>query len=172
MENPLFQTVNPGAPEEQISALEHRFHFQMPQALKAFYRKQNGAVFRSGAHLDPESCQLCYFHPIGQEYQEYISTMDQRLEWQEMDGFIPMCYIPFCSDEADDSYHIRVDEAGYGKIYYIFSECLDDFLADPEGEGLIANSFTEFLEKIHFPQRIRRKQKRQEDLVYGTVFQR
>ena len=51
-------------------------------------------------------------------------------------------------NEAGDFYYIRVDEAGYGKIYYIFSEVLDDFL----DEWLIANSFTEFLEMIQFPE--------------------
>lgn len=78
--------------------------------------------------------------------------METILDWQEQDGFIPMCYIPFCSDEAGDSYYIRVDEAGYGKIYYIFSEFLDDFLNDSESEWLTANSFTEFLEMIQFPE--------------------
>ena len=71
---------------------------------------------------------------------------------QEQDGLIPMYYIPVCSDEAGDSYYIRVDEAGYGEIYYIFSEFLDDFPGAPESEGLIANSFTEFLEMIQFPE--------------------
>lgn len=152
MEDILFKTVNTGATREEITALEKRFHFQLPQDLKEFYIKHNGAIFRSGARLDPENCQLSYFHSVGRQYQEYILTMDKLLEWQEMDGFIPMCYIPFCSDEADDSYYVRVDEAGYGKIYYLFSEFLDDFLTDPEGEGLVADSFTEFLERIHFPE--------------------
>lgn len=150
MEKMPFETVNAGATEEEIIALEERFHFQLPQALKEFYRKHNGAIFQSGARLDPERCQLSYFHSVGRQYQEYILTIDKLLEWQEMDGFIPMCYIPFCSDEADDSYYVRVDEAGYGKVYYIFSEFLDDFLANPEGKGLIAGNFTEFLEMIHF----------------------
>lgn len=144
----LFKTVNPGAAEEKITALENRFHFQMPQDLKEFYRKQNGADFYSGAHLDPEGCELRNFHPIGQEYREQILTIDQLLEWQEMDGFIPMYYVPFCSDEADDFYYVRVDKEGYGEIHYIV-----DFPDNPvfDGVGLIANSFTEFLEKIHFP---------------------
>ncbi|MCI8790169.1 MAG: hypothetical protein HFH92_13910 [Lachnospiraceae bacterium] len=37
---------------------------------------------------------------------------------------------------------------GYGKVYYIFSEFLDEFLEDPEGNSYIAGSFTEFLEKM------------------------
>ena len=96
---------------------------------------------------------MSYFHPIGCQYQEYILTIKKLLEWQEMDAqegdeFIPMCYIPFCSDVADDSYYIRVDEEGYGKVYYILSEFLDEFLEDPEGYGYVAGSFTEFLEKM------------------------
>ena len=83
---------------------------------------------------------------------ESIPIMETLLKWQKMDGFIPMYYIPFCNDEAGDSYYIRVDEEGYGKVYYIFSEFLDDFLDDPEGDGLIAGSFTEFLEMIRFPE--------------------
>ena len=48
-------------------------------------------------------------------------------------------------------YYIRVDKAGYGKVYYIFSEFLDDFLDDSGENGLIAGNFTEFLEMIRFP---------------------
>ena len=84
---------------------------------------------------------------------ERIPSMDTLLEWQKMDGFIPMYYIPFCNDEAGDSCYIRVDEAGYGKVYYIFSEFLEDFLEDSVGEGLIAGCFTEFLKMIRFPEK-------------------
>lgn len=145
-----FKTENAGATESEIATLEKRFHFKLPDDLKEFYKKHNGVSFPSGVQLDPERGELRYFHPIGQQYQEHILTIDKLLEWQEMDGFIPMCYVPFCSDEADDSYYVRVDEGGYGKIYHIFGEFLDDFLADPQGEGLIANSFADFLGKIHF----------------------
>lgn len=151
MENIPFETVNAGATEEDIITLEKRFHFQMPQDFKEFYLKHNGVVFLNGVKLNPDDCQLRYFYSVGQEYQEYILTIDKLLEWQEMDGFIPMYYIPFCADEAGDSYYVRVDGVGYGKIYYIFSEFLDEFLSDPESEGLIAGSFTEFWEMIHFP---------------------
>ena len=144
------KTENSGADEKEIAALENRFHFKMPQDLKEFYKKHNGVTFTSGVRLERESCQLRYFHSIGRQYQRYVTTIDQLLKWQEMDGFIPMYYIPFCSDEADDFYYVCVDETGYGKIYYIFSEFLDDFLAAPERHGFIANSFTEFLKMINY----------------------
>ena len=146
LENPVKVT------EVEITALEDRYGFRMPEDLRQFCLRYNGGVFPTGTELDPESCRLTDFLAIGHPVMEYLPTMDKLLEWQAMDGFIPMCLIPFCNDEAGDSYYIRVDEAAYGRIYYIFSEFLDDFLADPEGEGFIAGSFAEFLEMIHFPE--------------------
>ena len=153
MNDMRFKIANPGVDEKEIRLLEERFHFQMPQDMKSFYLKHNGVILSSDIKVDPEGLSLRYFHPIGCQYQEYILTIDKLLEWQEMDAqewdeFIPMYYIPFCSDAADDSYYIRVDEEGYGKVYYIFSEFLEEFLEDPEGNGYVAGSFTEFLEKM------------------------
>ena len=124
----------------------------MPEDLRQFCLQYNGGLLPDETEIDPESCRLTDFLAIKYPLMERIPMMDTLLKWQKMDGFIPMCYIPFCNDEAGDSYYIRVDEAGYGKVYYIFSEFLDDFLADPERDGLIAGSFTEFLEMIHFPE--------------------
>lgn len=142
-----FETVNPGVTEEEISALEDRFHFQMPRDLREFFLKYNGIVFPVGTQFDSEHSKLSYFYSIGCQYQKHIPTIDQLLSWQEMDKLIPMCYIPFCADEANSSYYVRVDEEGYGEIHYIV-----DFLENPdvEGVGLIANNFTDFLDQIKF----------------------
>lgn len=139
--------------EEELAALEERFGFRMPDDLRQFYLQHNGGILPPGTEIDPERCKLNDFLAVKYPLMERIPIMDTLLEWQQMDGFIPMYYIPFCNDEAGDSYYIRADEAGYGKVYYIFSEFLDDFLADPEENGLIAGSFTEFLEMIHFPEK-------------------
>ena len=138
--------------EEELAALEERFVFRLPDDLRQFCLQYNGGLLPTEAEIDPERCKLTDFLAIKYPLMESIPIMDTLLEWQKMDGFIPMYYIPFCNDEAGDSYYIRVDEVGYGKVYYIFSEFLDDFLADSEGAGLIAGSFTEFLELIHFPE--------------------
>lgn len=134
----------------EIAVLEKQFDFRMPEDLRQFYLQHNGGILPTGTEINPEWCKLTDFLAIKHPLMERIPIMDTILSWQEMDGFIPMCYIPFCNDAAGDSYYICVDEVGYGKVYYIFSEFLDDFLADSE-VGLIASSFTEFLEKIHFP---------------------
>ena len=147
MEGSLFKVVHPAATEAEITALESRFHFHMPQDIWQFYLKHNGGIFPPNTQLDPESCKLRYFYSVGQQFEKYIPTIDQLLEWQEKDDMIPMYYIPFCADEADDSYYVRVDEKGYGKIYYLV-----DILDNPniDGVGLIAESFTDFLGQIEF----------------------
>ena len=136
----------------ELTALEERFGFRMPDDLRQFFLRHNGGIFPPGTEIDPERCKLNDFLAVKYPLMERIPIMDTLLEWQQMDGFIPMYYIPFCNDEAGDSYYIRVDEAGYGKVYYIFSEFLDDFLDDSEGEGLIAGSFMEFWEMLRFPE--------------------
>lgn len=146
LENPVKIT------EAEMAALEAQYGFRMPEDLRQFCLRHNGGLLPAGAKLNPEDCCLTDFLSIGHPVLERLPTMDRLLEWQKMDGFIPMNLIPFCNDEAGDSYYIRVDEAGYGKVYYIFSEFLDDFLSDPEGAGYVADSFTEFLEMIHFPE--------------------
>lgn len=137
--------------EEELAALEERFGFRMPEDMRQFYLQHNGGVLPLGVKIDPERCRLTDFLAIKYPLMESIPIMDTLLKWQKMDGFIPMYYIPFCNDEAGDSYYICVDEAGYGKVYYIFSEFLDDFLDDSGENGLIADNFTEFLEMIRFP---------------------
>lgn len=150
MKEILFKTANPRAEEREIKNLEDRFRFQMPQDMKRFYLEHNGGILPYETRIDPESCRLRAFRPISRRYQEHFHTIDELLTWQEMDKFIPMYYIPFCSDEAGDCYYIRVDEGGYGRVYYIFSEFLDDFLENPEENGFIAGSFSAFLEQIEF----------------------
>lgn len=137
--------------KEELAALEEMFGFRMPEDMRQFYLQHNGGVLPLGVKIDPERCRLTDFLAIKYPLMESIPIMDILLKWQKMDGFIPMYYIPFCNDEAGDSYYIRVDKAGYGKVYYIFSEFLDDFLDDSGENGLIADNFTEFLEMIRFP---------------------
>lgn len=138
--------------EAELTALEERFDFRMPEDMRQFYLQHNGGILPFGVKINPERCRLTDFLAIKYPIMDSIPVMDTLLEWQKMDGFIPMYYIPFCNDEAGDSYYIRVDKAEYGKVYYIFSEFLDDFLDDSEENGLIADSFTEFLEMIQFPE--------------------
>lgn len=147
LENPVKIT------EAELTALEEQYGFRLPEDLRQFCLRYNGGLLPTGTELNPEDCRLTDFLAIKYPVMDKIPTMDTLLKWQAMDGFIPMNLVPFCDDEAGDSYYIRVDEAGYGKIYYIFHEFMDDFLADPEGEGFVAGSFTEFLEMIRFPER-------------------
>lgn len=143
-----FARVNEGAAEETIAALENRFHFRLPQDMRQFYKAHNGAAFLLGTRFAPEGCPLRCLYPIGRQAEDSTSTIDQVMEWQEMDGLIPMCYVPFCEDEAGGSYAVRVDGERYGEIHYVV-----DFPDNPdvEGTGLAAESFSDFLRRIILP---------------------
>ena len=144
----LFEAINEHPVHmEDIRALEAQFHFQMPEDMRQFYLENNGGFLHSGIYIDPEGCRITEFNSIAFPFHEHIPTMDTLLKWQEMDGFIPMQYIPFCNDEAGDSYYIRTDAEGYGKVYYLCHEFWDEFEQDPE-DSLVASSFSDFLEKM------------------------
>lgn len=126
----------------EIQRFEHTYQFKLPEAMIEFYLTCNGGYLNpcGNAELD---LPLRIVYPITHTFDEHVSTIEQLLEWQKTDGLIPMCYVPFCSDAAGDDYYLRVDDVGYGKIYYLFSEFLDDFLCDPE-KYVVADSFELF----------------------------
>lgn len=148
MKETEFETVHPPATEDEIQRLEQEFQFQMPEDMRQFYLRQNGGCLPHESRIDPEGCRLRHFLSIGPAELDHLSTIHELLKWQKIDGLIPMEYIPFCEDEATDFYYICVSAERYGKVYYLFSEFLDDFLEDPEENGFVADSFTDFLEKI------------------------
>lgn len=141
----------PGVTEEEFRALEETFGVVLPEDMKAFYRQQNGGFFRDGREYfigDGEyELPLSYFHGIARTFHSNILPMDTLLNWQQMDEFLPGTLVPFCSDGGGDSYYIQANGQD-NRVYYIFHEDIDEFLDTPEN-CLIAESFTDFLEKIH-----------------------
>ena len=141
----------PGVTEEEFRALEETFGVVLPEDMKAFYRQQNGGFFRKGQDYyvsDSEyELSLTYFHSIARAFHPNILPMDTLLNWQQMDEFLPGTLVPFCSDGGGDSYYIQADGQD-NRVYYIFHEDIDEYLDTPEN-CLIAESFTDFLEKIH-----------------------
>lgn len=146
MQDNFFEKENPPVMEAEIKKLEKAFGFRFPADMKQFYCKHNGGRLKD-CRFGTNECELSCFHPIGGKVKKPI-TMNKLLEWQEMNDIIPMHFIPFCSDIADDFYYVRVDKDGYGKIYYFISDHYEEFLENPDGEGFAAESFTKFLEQI------------------------
>lgn len=101
--------------EAEMAALEARYGFRMPEDLRQFCLLYNGGLLPVGSELNPEDCRLTDFLSIGHPVLERLPTMDKLLEWQQMDGFIPMSLIPFCNDEAGDSYYNSGGQGGLWK---------------------------------------------------------
>ena len=140
-----------GVSEEEFAAFEEAYHVTLPEDMREFYRQQNGGFFREGRGYfvsdDEYKLPLSYFHGIARAFHPNILPMDTLLKWQQMDGELPGTLVPFCSDAGDDSYYIQADGRD-NRVYYIFHEDIDEFLDQPEN-CLVAESFTDFLEKIH-----------------------
>lgn len=141
----------PGVSEEEFQALEEACGVVLPEDMKAFYRKQNGGLFKEGTDfiVDKEhELYLEVFHPIArQTFGAHFLPIDTLLKWQQMDEFLPDTLVPFCSDAGDDFYYIEAAGTD-NRVYYIFHEDVDEYLDTPEN-CLVAESFTDFLEKIH-----------------------
>ena len=89
--------------------------------------KQNGGYLKKcGNSLFDLPLKILY--PINESFDNHVSTIDRLLKEQENDGFIPMQFLPFCSDEAADNRYVRIDDERYGRVYYLFSDFLDEFL--------------------------------------------
>lgn len=141
----------PGVTNGEFAAFEETYGVILPEDMKAFYRRQNGGFFLDGREYfitdDEYELPLAEFHGIARTFHPNILTIDTLLKWQQMDGFLPNTLVPFCSDQSGDSYFIQTD-GQENKVYYLFHEEYDEFLENPE-DCLKAESFTDFLEKIH-----------------------
>lgn len=138
----------PAVSEEEFAALETAYGVVLPGDMKAFYRKQNGGRMKSGKYyVLQDGLSLKAFHPIARTFADCYLTLNTLLEWQQRDEFLPNTLVPFCSDAGGDFYYIQADGKGE-HVYYIFHEDVDAYLDNPES-CLSADSFTDFLEKIH-----------------------
>lgn len=147
---PLEQFIKPhddnALTKSEIKAFEDAYSIKLPEEMIELYMKQNGGYLEKCGSKELD-LPLKKLYPIAHTFCEHMPIIEELLKCQKKDGFIPMNYIPFCSDEAGDDYYLRMDAEGYGKVYYIFSEFLDDFLKDP-GNSLVADSFKLFSEMI------------------------
>lgn len=113
--------------EVEISDFESKFGIKLPEEMKLLYMKQNGGYLKKcGTSLFDLPLKILY--PINESFDNHVSTIDRLLKEQENDGFIPMQFLPFCSDEAADNRYVRIDDERYGRVYYLFSDFLDEFL--------------------------------------------
>ncbi len=128
--------------KEEIKAFEKKYQFRLPPELKALYLKQNGGLLDE-CGFSAEECFLAEVYPLFSEDEEEL-TVKTLLKWQKQDKLIPMEYIPFCADEAGDSYYLNTKNQG---IYYISHEFFDEFEENPEN-CKVADSFQAFEKMI------------------------
>lgn len=80
----------PGVTEEEPAVFEETYSVVLPENMKAFYRRQNGGIFKRGQKYilgdDEDALSLQAFHPIARIFVEYFLSIDTLLKWQQEDG--------------------------------------------------------------------------------------
>ena len=128
--------------EAEIQAVEEKYQFRLPKKLRKLYLQQNGGLLDE-CGISEDACLLAEVYPLIGEDDELL-TVKKLLKWQKQDKLIPMDYIPFCADEAGDSYYFHRKNHG---IYYICHEFFDEFQENSENFRT-ADSFNAFDEMI------------------------
>jgi cell wall assembly regulator SMI1 len=143
----VFSTLQPGASDSQIQAVENALSIQFPEDVKASYRINNG---QSGSDygLIPESQEFLSLERIQDEWAVWKGLLDEgsleggsdpdqgiRADWYNAK------WIPLTSDGCGDNYCLDLAPAEGGTAGQIIKMIHDDAY-----RGFLAPSFRSWLE--------------------------
>jgi hypothetical protein len=108
-----------------ITAVEQEFGFELPDALRNFYRDHNGGVpvrprFRSGE----DDYVLNEFFPI-KHGREGLRLEDTALVLRRA-GFFPDHLVAFAGDPGGDFFCVSTRREDFGSIYFYRNDYYDD----------------------------------------------
>ncbi len=135
-----------------ITEVEKQLKIKLPKDYKDFMIKHNGGRpeedwgfdFIETGSGDTTSSLICDFATISNEYNSLQNGYKNLVEAEE----IPPGLLPIADDPGGNIIFLSVAEEDYGKVCFGNHE-----LADPETGflvmSLIADSFTEFIDKLY-----------------------
>jgi SMI1 / KNR4 family (SUKH-1) len=162
----VFNVILPGKEidEATVFALEKRFGFAIPQQLRQFYLKYNGAgTFpadvdkRNGLWVrllwdvktQKNAAESSPAAPVGTPFEIDPSKYDLWAQWLTKKDYVPEGMLPFADDPGGDPYLIGVVQENLGKIFFWAKMYDYDYesggRASPNAVALVANSFVEYL---------------------------
>lgn len=135
---------------EDITAVEKRLQLSFPEEYKVFLLKDNGGNptpnrFLYKDHEGNDSSSLInFFHAI---YEGRIDNLELKYQFLVSEGRLLNKMIPIANDPFGNLICISAEGDDMGKVYFWDHE-LESEEAGYENMGFIANSFTEFLNKL------------------------
>ena len=151
IENP-----GPGIVVDDINALESRLGKKIPDDYAQFLIKYNGGspiecmIDFDGNKLNISGNSIGYFFGLKRK-----SDLINKLE--NMSHILPELALPIADTPGGNYFILSLNNNTYGKVFYKDHEIEDsfDFKDDennlPESMVLVANSFSEFLDKLYDP---------------------
>lgn len=150
-DGPAHCRFNDPASSQEIRALEKRLSIRLPASYKAFLEFTNGGMIMSESlysllqkdnDLDTIKWNANYLYSLEELEENYRSMSSWNLGYPG-ESIIPFPFIPFCHTTAGEQL-VFVNLKNEEKE----SPVLDAFHEDiPEEYGLVADSFTEFLDE-------------------------
>jgi cell wall assembly regulator SMI1 len=145
----VFNTLQPGASESQIQAVENALSIQFPEDVRASYRIHNGQL-GSDYGLIPEAQEFLSLERIQQEWQGWKRFLDEagsledesepdpgiRADWWNVK------WIPFTYEGTSDCYCFDLHPAEGGNIGQIIRMIHDEACRE-----LLAPNFQSWLEE-------------------------
>jgi cell wall assembly regulator SMI1 len=146
----VFDTLQPGASDSQIQAVENALSIQLPADVKASYRIHNGQQPIYDYGLIPEAQEFLSLERIQQEWQGWKRFLDEagsledesepdpgiRADWWNMK------WIPFTYEGTSDCYCFDLYPAEGGNIGQIITMIHDEACRE-----LLAPNFQSWLEE-------------------------
>jgi hypothetical protein len=153
-----------GATEDQIKNMERQIGVSLPSDYRKFMALYNGGQILIGS-VFPEFQVTWSGKSFGFDRSSvsYVYTLNRDINFSWHDAFltlvkdqqrIPKDTIPIAHDRGSNQILLGVGESNFGKIYLWlkdYASIEDDIAPNYDNVGLIANSFTEFLQKLHRP---------------------
>jgi hypothetical protein len=141
-------TSSPGASEASLIAAEKQFNLSIPSDFRDFLAANDGGspsktdvVFGEGHYQDARI--RYFFSTSGPPRQRLAYAID------EYNTRIPPGFFPIACDESDNLFVMANDR----KVYYWDHEYENEGILEPL--RLVADSFHEFLGKLHNPSKLR-----------------
>ncbi len=143
--------------QDDILVLNKKFFLPIPDDYVGFLLKNNGgnpkeyAIKFNKNKLEIGGEELGYFYGLGTETENIIDTLDN------LQHILSKNLIPFADTPGGNLFLLSVEKNTYGNVFYKDHEIEDSFEFDdtnktlPESMILVANSFSEFQEKLYDP---------------------
>ncbi|MBD5154279.1 MAG: SMI1/KNR4 family protein [Oscillibacter sp.] len=124
---------------DDISAIEKKFGIIFPEALKTYYLQFNCAdTILCGYTKGTDVYEVDAIYPIKHKYPKYMPLLENLMERDRKDGYIPYDMIPFAADQSEGCYYCHsVSE----QIFLVLGYDVDNPI-------LICNSFVEFISSL------------------------